>query len=93
MVKNLPCDAGDAGSIPGWGTKIQINKYFKKDLGNKKSNINKLEKIFLLMVFGYIYPLKSKLKNHTYFGSKILFNSDTSKIYLQKSAKCTESSQ
>ena len=21
MVKNLPCDAGDVGSIPGWGTK------------------------------------------------------------------------
>ena len=22
MVKNLPCNAGDAGLIPGWGTKI-----------------------------------------------------------------------
>ena len=22
MVKNLTCDAGDAGLIPGWGTKI-----------------------------------------------------------------------
>ena len=22
MVKNLPCSVGDAGSIPGWGTKI-----------------------------------------------------------------------
>ena len=22
MVKNLPCIAGDTGSIPGWGTKI-----------------------------------------------------------------------
>ena len=22
MVKNPPCNAGDAGSIPGWGTKI-----------------------------------------------------------------------
>ena len=22
VVKNLPCNAGDAGSIPGWGTKI-----------------------------------------------------------------------
>ena len=22
MVKNLPSNAGDAGSIPGWGTKI-----------------------------------------------------------------------
>ena len=22
MFKNLPCSAGDAGSIPGWGTKI-----------------------------------------------------------------------
>ena len=22
VVKNLPCHAGDAGSIPGWGTKI-----------------------------------------------------------------------
>ena len=22
MAKNLPCDAGDAGSSPGWGTKI-----------------------------------------------------------------------
>ena len=22
MVKNLPCNAGDMGSIPGWGTKI-----------------------------------------------------------------------
>ena len=22
MVKNLPCNAGDVGSIPGWGTKI-----------------------------------------------------------------------
>ena len=22
MVKNLPCNAGDTGSIPGWGTKI-----------------------------------------------------------------------
>ena len=22
MVKNLPYNAGDAGSIPGWGTKI-----------------------------------------------------------------------
>ena len=22
MVKNLPCKAGDVGSIPGWGTKI-----------------------------------------------------------------------
>ena len=22
VIKNLPCNAGDAGSIPGWGTKI-----------------------------------------------------------------------
>ena len=22
MVKNLPCDAGDVGTIPGWGTEI-----------------------------------------------------------------------
>ena len=22
MVKNLPCNAGDLGWIPGWGTKI-----------------------------------------------------------------------
>jgi len=22
VVKNRPCDAGDAGSVPGWGTKI-----------------------------------------------------------------------
>ena len=22
MVKSLPCNAGDVGSIPGWGTKI-----------------------------------------------------------------------
>ena len=22
VVKNLPCNAGDAGSIPGWRTKI-----------------------------------------------------------------------
>ena len=22
VVKNLPCKAGDVGSIPGWGTKI-----------------------------------------------------------------------
>ena len=22
MVKNLPCNAGEVGSIPGWGTKI-----------------------------------------------------------------------
>ena len=22
MVKNLPCNAGDSGSIPGWGTNI-----------------------------------------------------------------------
>ena len=22
MVKNLPCCAGDAGSIPGWGAKV-----------------------------------------------------------------------
>ena len=22
VVKNLPCNAGDVGSIPGWGTKI-----------------------------------------------------------------------
>ena len=22
MVKNLPCNAGDSGLIPGWGTKI-----------------------------------------------------------------------
>ena len=22
MVRNLPCNAGDASSIPGWGTKI-----------------------------------------------------------------------
>ena len=22
MVKNTPSDAGDAGSIPGWGTKL-----------------------------------------------------------------------
>ena len=22
MVKNPPCNAGDKGSIPGWGTKI-----------------------------------------------------------------------
>ena len=22
MVKNLPCNAGDVGSMPGWGTKI-----------------------------------------------------------------------
>ena len=22
VVKNLPCEAGDAGLIPGWGTKI-----------------------------------------------------------------------
>ena len=22
MVKNLPCNAGDGGSIPGWGSKI-----------------------------------------------------------------------
>ena len=22
VVKNLPCKAGDMGSIPGWGTKI-----------------------------------------------------------------------
>ena len=22
MIKNLPCNAGDMGSIPGWGTKI-----------------------------------------------------------------------
>ena len=22
VVKNLPCNAGDTGSIPGWGTKI-----------------------------------------------------------------------
>ena len=22
MVKNPPCNAGDLGSIPGWGTKI-----------------------------------------------------------------------
>ena len=22
MVKNPPCNAGDVGSIPGWGTKI-----------------------------------------------------------------------
>ena len=22
MVKNLPCNAGDMSSIPGWGTKI-----------------------------------------------------------------------
>ena len=22
VVQNLPCDAGDAGSVPGWGTKI-----------------------------------------------------------------------
>ena len=22
VVKNLPCNAGDKGSIPGWGTKI-----------------------------------------------------------------------
>ena len=22
VVKNLPCKAGDTGSIPGWGTKI-----------------------------------------------------------------------
>ena len=45
------------------------------------------------MEFGYIYPLKSKLKNHTYFDSKIFLNSATSKLYLQKSAKCTESSR
>ena len=24
MVKNLTCDAGDAGLIPGWGTKIPL---------------------------------------------------------------------
>ena len=22
MVKNLPCNAGDTGLIPGWGTKV-----------------------------------------------------------------------
>ena len=22
VIKNLPCNAGDMGSIPGWGTKI-----------------------------------------------------------------------
>ena len=22
VVKNLPCSAGDVGSIPGWGTKM-----------------------------------------------------------------------
>ena len=22
VVKNPPCNAGDAGSVPGWGTKI-----------------------------------------------------------------------
>ena len=22
VVKNLPCNAGDMGSFPGWGTKI-----------------------------------------------------------------------
>ena len=22
VVKNLPCNAGDVGSIPGWGSKI-----------------------------------------------------------------------
>ena len=24
MIKNLPCNAGDAGSIPGLGTKIPL---------------------------------------------------------------------
>ena len=22
VLKNLPCNAGDSGSVPGWGTKI-----------------------------------------------------------------------
>ena len=25
MVKNLPCNAGEAGLIPGWGTKISYD--------------------------------------------------------------------
>ena len=24
VVKNSPCNAGDSGSIPGWGTKIHM---------------------------------------------------------------------
>ena len=40
MVKNPPCNAGDAGSIPGQGTKIPhakgqlSNQAFKPHLGN-----------------------------------------------------------
>ena len=26
VVKNLPCNAGDAGSVPGWGNKIPCTK-------------------------------------------------------------------
>ena len=28
MVKNLPADAGDAGSIPGWGRSAGERKYY-----------------------------------------------------------------
>ena len=35
VVKNLPCNAGDAGLIPGWGTKI-LGKEKKIKLKLKK---------------------------------------------------------
>ena len=36
MVKNLPCNAEDVGSIPGWGTRIpHAVRYLSPDAARK----------------------------------------------------------
>ena len=63
-IKNLPCNAGDASSIPGWETEIRLHGAAQNKVINSFTwDINALysELKFLLMYFNFFKKIFSKV--------------------------------
>ena len=49
VVKNMPCNAGDAGSIPRWGTEIHTFRGATKHAcSNHRAHVLQLERVCAL---------------------------------------------